>query len=133
MPSAYMSEQHMQRGSGGRWVSAAIVAAALVGTGAVAFSEDGTLPQPAAAAASDTGVQTLHAIATEGGPLAYTATAGTLRVQEPNGDARADVFYVAYRKDGEDPARRPLTFVLAARARARPGCTWAAWGPGAWR
>jgi carboxypeptidase C (cathepsin A) len=57
-------------------------------------------------------VRTRHAIATGDGQLEYTATAGTMRVRERKGNAEADVFYVSYHKDGEDPARRPLTFVF---------------------
>jgi carboxypeptidase C (cathepsin A) len=60
----------------------------------------------------DPTVQSRHSIRLEGGQLDYTATAGTLRVREHNGDAEADVFYVGYRKEGEDAATRPLTFVF---------------------
>ena len=44
--------------------------------------------------------------------LDYIATAGTLRVRQDKGDAEAAVFYVSYRKDGEDAATRPITFVF---------------------
>jgi len=60
----------------------------------------------------DAAVQTRHAIAIDGVQLAYTATAGTMRVRLDKTDAEANVFYVGYRKDGEDVATRPITFVF---------------------
>src|SRR5512134_3504329 len=64
---------------------------------------------PAESATVDTGVHTRHAIAVEGVQLAYTATAGTLRVRLQTSDAEASMFFVSYQKDGEDAARRPIT------------------------
>ena len=64
------------------------------------------------ATASGQSVQTRHAVAVDGVKLAYTTTAGTLRVEAEYSDAQASVFYVSYNKDGEDPARRPVTFVF---------------------
>jgi len=75
-------------------------------------------PQPGLAAAStdaasiDSPAQTRHAITVDGGQLDYIATAGTLRVRQDKGDAEAAVFYVSYRKEGEDAATRPITFVF---------------------
>jgi len=57
-------------------------------------------------------VTTKHTIAVEGGQLDYMATAGTLRVRQDKSDAEAAVFYVSYRKNGEDAATRPITFVF---------------------
>jgi len=48
----------------------------------------------------------------DGGPLAYTATAGTLPVVNDAGVAQAHVFFVAYDRDGADRAARPVTFVF---------------------
>ena len=64
------------------------------------------------AASIDSPVHTQHSITVEGGQLDYTATAGTLRVRPDKVDAEAAVFYVSYRKDGEDAATRPITFVF---------------------
>jgi carboxypeptidase C (cathepsin A) len=64
------------------------------------------------ATATDPAMQTRHAITIEEAQLAYTATAGTLRVTLDKTDAEADVFYVSYHKDGEDTATRPITFVF---------------------
>jgi carboxypeptidase C (cathepsin A) len=63
-------------------------------------------------ASIDSPVHTHHSIRVEGAQLEYIATAGTLRVQEDKGDAEASVFYVSYRKDDEDAATRPITFVF---------------------
>jgi len=57
-------------------------------------------------------VETRHAITVDGNQLSYTATAGTVRVGLDYSDAEASVFYVSYRKDGEDLATRPITFVF---------------------
>jgi carboxypeptidase C (cathepsin A) len=57
-------------------------------------------------------VTTKHTIKVEGGQLDYTATAGTLQVRQDKSDAEAAVFYVSYRKNGEDAATRPITFVF---------------------
>ena len=66
----------------------------------------------AEAATIDSPVSTKHTITVEGGQLDYIATAGTLRVRQDKSDAEAAVFYVSYRKDGEDAATRPITFVF---------------------
>jgi carboxypeptidase C (cathepsin A) len=94
-------------------VATAIV---LVACGMRSFAQGTPEARPAAvpteAASIDSLVQTQHAIAIEGGQLDYTATAGTLRVRPDKVDAEAAVFYVSYRKDGEDAATRPITFVF---------------------
>ena len=52
-----------------------------------------------------------HHVAEIGGKrIAYTATAGTLLLYDAKHRATASVFYVAYTRDGVDPARRPVTF-----------------------
>lgn len=54
---------------------------------------------------------TSHTLAIAGHELAYTASAGTLRLAEEDGTEKARLFYVAYTRDGvEDPAGRPVTF-----------------------
>jgi carboxypeptidase C (cathepsin A) len=64
------------------------------------------------AASADQAVQTRHAVAVDGKQLAYTAIAGTLRLRLDKSDAEAAMFYVAYHKDGERAATRPITFVF---------------------
>ena len=54
---------------------------------------------------------TEHTVATANGPLAYTATAGTLPFYDQSGDHTASVFYVAYIAKNAG-ANRPLTFVF---------------------
>jgi carboxypeptidase C (cathepsin A) len=54
---------------------------------------------------------TEHSINTARGPLAYTATAGTLAFYDQSGEQSASVFYTAYvAKNGQ--STRPLTFVF---------------------
>jgi carboxypeptidase C (cathepsin A) len=54
---------------------------------------------------------TQHTLAIAGLELAYTARAGTLRLEEEDGTEKARLFFVAYTRDGvEDPATRPVTF-----------------------
>ena len=57
-------------------------------------------------------VETHHSLSIEGSELAYTATAGTLPVRLAKAGAEATMFYISYRKDGEDAAVRPITFVF---------------------
>jgi len=63
-------------------------------------------------ASADSPVHTQHSITIDAEQLDYVATAGTIRVREDKGDAEAVVFYVAYRKQAEDAATRPITFVF---------------------
>jgi carboxypeptidase C (cathepsin A) len=53
---------------------------------------------------------TKHTVRIAGRDLAYTATAGTMLLKEEDGTPKVSVFYVAYTKEGEDPAKRPVTF-----------------------
>lgn len=55
--------------------------------------------------------ETKHTIIIAGKKIEYTATAGTIQLKDPDNKPTADIFYIAYTKDGEgEPARRPLTF-----------------------
>jgi carboxypeptidase C (cathepsin A) len=75
---------------------------------------------PQAAAKSEAGLLRLlpkdavteHAVQTASGPLAYTATAGTLPLYDQSGEQSAAMFYTAYVAKGADSASRPLTFVF---------------------
>ena len=42
--------------------------------------------------------------------LAFTATAGSIRLFDEKGEPQADIAYPAYQLDGTDPATRPVTF-----------------------
>lgn len=60
-------------------------------------------------------VQTQHSVVINGEEIRYTATAGTLLLQEEKDEKdpqpKAMIFYVAYTRDGvEDVSGRPLTF-----------------------
>lgn len=57
-------------------------------------------------------VITHHQITVEGKALKYTATTGRLPIKRPDGKIEAEMFYVAYTADGQDPAKRPLTFAF---------------------
>jgi carboxypeptidase C (cathepsin A) len=52
---------------------------------------------------------TQHKITLHGSPLAYTATAGTMKLRDPKGDPTAAIFYVAYTLNNP-PANRPVAF-----------------------
>lgn len=54
--------------------------------------------------------QTQHTGRFSGQQIAYTATAGTLALKSATGKPRANVFFVAYTKDGAAPGSRPITF-----------------------
>jgi carboxypeptidase C (cathepsin A) len=45
-----------------------------------------------------------------GAEVKYTATAGTLLLEDEQGKPKAHAFFVAYMRDGQDAARRPITF-----------------------
>ncbi len=55
-------------------------------------------------------VVTRHQITVSGKVLHYTATAGRLPIKRGDGKIEAEMFFVAYTLDGQDAARRPLTF-----------------------
>jgi carboxypeptidase C (cathepsin A) len=55
---------------------------------------------------------TEHTVDTATGPIAYTATAGTLSFYDQSGELSAKIFYTAYIAKGRDAAKRPLTFVF---------------------
>ena len=56
-------------------------------------------------------VVTKHRIEVNGKPLAYTATAGLMPINNEQGEAEARIFYIAYTlDDAGDRAKRPLMF-----------------------
>ena len=57
-------------------------------------------------------VTTHHAIELAGRTLRFTATAGAIRLTDDKDAPRADVAFIAYRLDGNEAARRPVTFAF---------------------
>jgi carboxypeptidase C (cathepsin A) len=57
-------------------------------------------------------IVTHHQIALDGKTLKYTATAGRLPIKRGDGKIEAEMFFVAYALDGQDSAKRPLTFAF---------------------
>jgi carboxypeptidase C (cathepsin A) len=57
-------------------------------------------------------VATHHQITVDGKLLKYTATAGRLPIKRGDGRIEAEMFYVAYTLEGQDAAKRPLTFAF---------------------
>jgi carboxypeptidase C (cathepsin A) len=55
---------------------------------------------------------THHTITVSGKALAYTATTGRLPLKRADGKIEGEMFFVAYTLDGQDSARRPLTFAF---------------------
>jgi len=53
---------------------------------------------------------THHQITIDGKLLKYTATTGRLPIKRGDGRIEAEMFYVAYTLDGQEAAKRPLTF-----------------------
>ena len=47
-----------------------------------------------------------------GRTLAFTATAGSIRLFDDKGEPQADIAYTAYQLDGSDPLARPVTFLF---------------------
>lgn len=55
--------------------------------------------------------ETKHSITIDGKTIPYTATAGNILLKEENGRPKANVFFIAYAKDGiPDNSGRPITF-----------------------
>ena len=55
---------------------------------------------------------TKHVLALPGRTLAFTATAGSIRLFDDKSEPQADIAYTAYQLDGPDLAVRPVTFVF---------------------
>ena len=53
---------------------------------------------------------TRQTITVNGRTLAFTATAGSLRLFNERGEPQADIAYTAYQLDGTEPRSRPVTF-----------------------
>jgi carboxypeptidase C (cathepsin A) len=54
---------------------------------------------------------TKHQVTTNSGALNYTATAGYMTIKDEKDTLKANLFFIAYTKDGEnDPSKRPILF-----------------------
>ncbi|MFU8859192.1 MAG: S10 family peptidase [Cyclonatronaceae bacterium] len=54
---------------------------------------------------------TKHQVRIAGQTISYTATAGTMKMKDEEGNHKADIFFIAYTRDGvNDMAKRPVTF-----------------------
>ena len=67
-------------------------------------------PAPAASLLPPLSV-TEHTLRLAGGDLRYTAKAGPLPLRDGKGETLAEIFYVAYMREPQDP-KRPITFVF---------------------
>ncbi len=61
-------------------------------------------------AAKEVLVETQHETTIDGKTVAYKATAGKLLMKSDSLESRAEMFFVAYTKDGVDASERPITF-----------------------
>jgi carboxypeptidase C (cathepsin A) len=55
---------------------------------------------------------TQHSVKIGSDTINYTARAGTIVMKDEDGNAKASIFFVAYTRDGVDPAKRPVTFAF---------------------
>lgn len=56
-------------------------------------------------------VESRHSVVVAGRKIEYTATAGFIQLKDPENKPTADIFYIAYTRDGEgELAKRPVTF-----------------------
>jgi carboxypeptidase C (cathepsin A) len=84
-----------------RRLTAALVLAAVASTATAADDPGKT---------RDVSSRTKHTLTLDGNKFEYEATAGTLVLKDEDGKPQASIFFTAYTRAGEDPARRPLTF-----------------------
>src|SRR3954468_15747867 len=57
-------------------------------------------------------VVTHHQVSVNGKTLKYSATTGRLPIKRGDGKIEAEMFFVAYTLDGQEAAKRPLTFAF---------------------
>jgi carboxypeptidase C (cathepsin A) len=55
---------------------------------------------------------TRHSVEIDGRTIEYVATAGTLFLRDKDDEPRAQIFFVAYTREGVDPTTRPITFAF---------------------
>lgn len=117
-----------------RRTMAVVAALCLAPLSVVAQEPHGRAPQAQAQSAARLPPDsvTRHSLDLPGRTLAFTATAGAIRLNNPAGEAQVEIAYVAYARDGLEPAKRPVIFAL----NGGPGSA-SAWlhlgGLGPWR
>lgn len=92
-----------------RVVSAAFAIALIAAAPKPSPSPAATAPPVAGAVTPD--AVTHHTMTLDGRPLAYTARAGTIELQNDKGEPTCRMFYTAFTVDGADPKTRPVTFL----------------------
>src|SRR5204862_5654458 len=65
---------------------------------------------------------TKHTLSLPGRTLAFTATAGSIRLFDDKGEPQDDIAYTAYQLDGADPGRAPGASVFNAGPRTSSLC-----------
>jgi len=60
----------------------------------------------------ETPVVTHHSVNVNGKTIHYTATVAEMPLKNASGETEAHIFYMAYTEDGQDPAKRPVTFAF---------------------
>lgn len=113
-----------------RLLTSLLVAASLLLSAALAAQSPQRTPTPAAEddKAADKGKDrksgdekppkeekpsvTHHEIRIGGTPVKYTATAGYMAMKDETGKLKANIFFMAYTKDGASANRRPITFTF---------------------
>jgi carboxypeptidase C (cathepsin A) len=81
-------------------------------------SEAGNKPNPSSPAAGaeqhhlPPDSTTRQTVTLPGRSLAFTATAGSIRLFDQKGEPQADIAYTSYQLEGADPATRPVTFLF---------------------
>jgi carboxypeptidase C (cathepsin A) len=104
-----------------RRLRGAVVLSLLLGGALSATADSAAAPAgqtpPAAAdsaasamAAAPEIVESQHSVEIGGQSIAYTARAGKIRLKDAKGEPTADIFFIAYTRDGAEPEARPLTF-----------------------
>lgn len=89
------------------------IATAALATDADAKKDDKKKDDKAAEELVDKTTVTQHTTTIGGKEIKYTATAGTLVMKDDEGKPKAQIFFVAYTKDGvENLAERPITFAF---------------------
>jgi carboxypeptidase C (cathepsin A) len=74
-------------------------------------SPDKSLPEFKAEFPKEVVSETKHSVTIDGKPIAYRAIAANIVLKQENGKPRANIFYIAYLKEGTtDYSKRPLTF-----------------------
>lgn len=82
-------------------------------TSGIVFAEEKVEPKKEAAAIvplKDEIVETTHSATIDGKPISYKAIAGSIVLKDDNSKEKANIFYVAYMKEGERDKNRPITY-----------------------